>query len=122
MKPFDLERALKGEPVITREGRKVSELHYFETCDDPGECVVTIIDGEMLLYYKDGNYFDDKTTEDDLFMAPRKVTKWAQIVKIKADVAISLNRTLFDSKEEARNAYCNDYFDVIDVAPISWEE
>lgn len=30
MKPFNLERALKGAPVITRDGREVTQLHLFD--------------------------------------------------------------------------------------------
>lgn len=31
MKPFDLTRALAGEKVITRDGQKVTEIHFFKT-------------------------------------------------------------------------------------------
>jgi hypothetical protein len=30
MKPFDLEKALAGQPVVTRDGRKVLELHLYK--------------------------------------------------------------------------------------------
>lgn len=30
MKPFDLEKALNGAPVITRDGREVTQLHLFD--------------------------------------------------------------------------------------------
>lgn len=31
MEPFDLERALAGDPVVTRDGCDVLEMHYFES-------------------------------------------------------------------------------------------
>lgn len=30
MKPFDLEKALNGAPVVTRDGRDVEGLHLFK--------------------------------------------------------------------------------------------
>ena len=33
MKPFDLEKALNGAPVITRDGREVTQLHLFDVAE-----------------------------------------------------------------------------------------
>lgn len=74
MKPFDLEKALAGEPVQTRNGRKVIDFHYFDRtsnlkfiyCDENGDC----------FWVKDtGTQHSDSESPNDLFMAsePKKV-------------------------------------------------
>jgi hypothetical protein len=35
MKPFDLQKALAGEPVVTYQGLEVTEIVYFKTCATP---------------------------------------------------------------------------------------
>ncbi len=73
MKPFNLERALAGDRVITRNGKKVIEIYKLETeLDFP---LVVVIEGERLAvgYRIEGNYYLEKTECDqDLIMAPLK--------------------------------------------------
>lgn len=72
-RPFSLEAAKRGEPLVTRDGRKISEIHHFET--DPTEYpVCAIIEGECI-WFKTTGVSDD--TVSDLFLAPKpKRTVW----------------------------------------------
>lgn len=75
MKPFDLARALAGDPVTTRDGRKVLEVHYMKHADHEGrECLAVVIEGDkrnILSYFKDGKYIRGTgLSRGDLFMAP----------------------------------------------------
>jgi endonuclease YncB( thermonuclease family) len=71
MKPFNLEAALRGEPVVTRDGRKVNQVTKFDVA--PGhDSVVAVIDGRVLSFNGDGCY-SAVESQSDLFMAERTI-------------------------------------------------
>jgi hypothetical protein len=76
MKPFDLVRALAGEPVVMRNGTKVEEFHYFETAPDRFK-VVVVSGGSFYFYNTSGQV--EGTSYSDLFMAPKKRTVWVNV-------------------------------------------
>lgn len=64
-KPFNLDKALAGEPVVTRDGREVRNLHsilfsQYEVEGSVGSC--------CFLWYADGRYSENLNTPLDLFM------------------------------------------------------
>ena len=69
MKPFDLEAAKRGEPIVTRDGRKAKFVAYVP--EAANEMIVCLIGGDIFLFQKNGAFvhsqFQDQT---DLFMAP----------------------------------------------------
>jgi hypothetical protein len=73
MKPFDLQKALAGEPVITRDGRPVKIAGYNEEAD---EDVVLCgwVAGNAHQWYKDGSCEYEEYL--DLFMAPIERKEW----------------------------------------------
>lgn len=68
MKPFDLEKALSGAPVITRDGREVTQLTKFDIT--VGIALVGVLNGGVKRWYGDGRYVSDRDFCIDLFMAP----------------------------------------------------
>ena len=79
MEPFNLERALAGEPVVTRDGREVTEIHFFETCTK-GYAVIAIIEGDKFGFTNNGYYLDNSTEHRlDLFMKPKVVEGWFNV-------------------------------------------
>lgn len=76
MKPFNKERAIDGDPVITRSGKKVTELKFFNEADYDGISIVEKVKGlagncRICHFREDGTYlYNDK--DIDLFMAPEK--------------------------------------------------
>jgi hypothetical protein len=46
MKPFDLEKALAGEPVVTKDGDKVIELKHYPSASQDDYCISGIIISE----------------------------------------------------------------------------
>jgi len=93
--PFDLECAIAGDPLITRDGRKVIKFHYFSG-DDLQYPIVAHIDGEDRLYeyVKDGEYYPNIPTECDLFMAPKK-----------KNYQVNIYRNIHDGYLRAGNPY-----------------
>jgi hypothetical protein len=77
MKPFNLEKALAGEPVVTRDGREVTEIAYFHTKDSSEFNVVCIVKGISQWYTKEGNSAINIKTRNDLFMAEPE--RWVNV-------------------------------------------
>lgn len=65
-KPFDLERALAGEPVVTRQGDEVIQLTLFKT--NGIYKLAGVVKGELLRFTPTGKYFVNESHELDLFM------------------------------------------------------
>lgn len=75
LKPFDLERALAGDPVVTRSGRSVTQLHLFNI--ETHYPLHAVVDGVcIVLSFTKGGRHEKMADEHvhDLFMAPKKVT------------------------------------------------
>lgn len=70
MKPFNLKQALNGNPVITRNGRKIVEIYKTKQKMNKGaEIFVILENGDYGTYQPDGSYFHfDEECTWDLFM------------------------------------------------------
>jgi hypothetical protein len=72
MKPFNLEQALKGKPLVTRDGRKVTDIVVDETDRYPISAHVYDDDKIFgtLTYTIEGEFwFEGRENRADLFMA-----------------------------------------------------
>jgi len=79
-KDFDLQRAIAGDPIITRDGRKVLQFSYFPKC--PGYKIVVHIEGNkgVDIMPESGRVFGDGgDNPSDLFMACYTKTFWLNI-------------------------------------------
>ena len=75
MKLFNLERALAGDPVVTRDGRPVKIAGY----DEEAQYWDTLIGwagGYYCRWNKEGQHFTACETDFDLFMAPTERKEW----------------------------------------------
>jgi hypothetical protein len=80
MKPFNLQDALSGKPVQTRDGRKAECITYFEKAQ--ADCkIVLIVNGTMLTYYEDGSYMGNNEHNLDLFMAEQEQEPRCVVIK-----------------------------------------
>jgi len=117
LKPFNLERALAGDPVVTGDGKNVSQLHMFN-CEDPF-CLYGVISGETLpsAFKVDGSWGVQKYEVDkNLFMAPVKKEGW---VNLSSSNDVYCNNCIYKTKEEA---FVNKLINYIDTVKIEWEE
>lgn len=72
MKPFDLEKALAGEKVVTRDGREVGQIFRFDCVSK--RCIRGVVDRTILSWYECGSHFNETVNDLDLFMAPKKLS------------------------------------------------
>ena len=66
MKPFNLERVLAGDPVVTRQGGPVTQLTVFDT--DEMDCIYGVVNRKVLSWCDSGQYFFGQENSYDLFM------------------------------------------------------
>jgi len=77
MKPFNLEKALAGEPVVTRDGRKINDLHFFHTLTR--DCkLYGVINNSINAWTHEGKWLSTGVEQpEDLFMAEPE--KWINV-------------------------------------------
>jgi hypothetical protein len=81
MKPFDLEKALAGAKVVTRDGKEVTQLTKFDVY---GNYPLTgIINKQRETFKLDGRFGDNKESNCDLFMAEEKKSIFLKIYENK---------------------------------------
>lgn len=82
MRPFDLEAAKRGEPIITRDGREAKFIAHVPEAKEEHR-VIVLVERNPLPAHETGEYFDIRVGEskNDLFMAPkkRKVAGWVNV-------------------------------------------
>ncbi len=102
MKKFNLERALAGDPIVTRAGKEVTQIKSFEV--EKGYNVVGIVDGEITTFTDKGQFdFDNNDSDYDLFMATVKKTYWTNFYQTKDGDPYSLSRPYYSKEEAERN-------------------
>ena len=80
MKPFDLDKALAGHPIVTRAGIKV--IHLWHKCEN--ENLIVYPDGGIQWVNDNGMDLDFVETDyrgNDLFLAPKEETLWVAVGK-----------------------------------------
>jgi hypothetical protein len=78
---FNLERALAGEPVITRNGDEVYELVKFDSLKNYP--IVGVIGNLLYRWTIDGKEFSHHSGKSslDLFMKPKENALWVNVYK-----------------------------------------
>jgi hypothetical protein len=80
MKPFNLEEALSGKPVVTRNGNEVTQFHKFNVLDlDAQELYAVIDDRQIESFYLNGQWREKGESGYDLFMKSESKFLWINI-------------------------------------------
>lgn len=119
MKPFNKERAIDGDPVITRSGKKVTELKFFNEADYDGISIVAKVKGlagncRICHFREDGTYlYNDK--DIDLFMAPKKTRGWIGVYKEAIKTRSIFTTICFFNEQEARDKFNEEYWSIHEI-------
>ena len=109
MKPFDLERAKTGSPVIQRCGRPARIVDFaLQNEDYPLAVIYADEDGDehVTEFSVEGKYYGDQSDDyRDLMMAPVKKEAWVNINRSRINPIGAGAGGVYKSREEAdRNA------------------
>jgi len=119
MKPFDLEQALAGAPVCTREGKPVTQLTKFDLPEKGVVRLVGVTSGRHIeRWYPNGSYEFHGHSHVDLFMAPIIRTGWIARYRYPREEGYYASIRIYDSKEEVEHAEPR----AIEYHEIPWEE
>lgn len=117
-KPFDLQKALAGHPVVTRDGQRVNYLRHFPVS---GESLVGVREGagNLSIWEEDGRHLCTGPHPYDLFLEVKTVKKWARMVMMGGTpYAFSM----WDSKEEAEQCPITNGYRVLPAYEYTVEE
>ena len=96
MKAFNLEKALAGEKVVTRDGQEVTQVTLFKGVKDRSESICALVDGRICLFYEDGSYIKMLESWTDLFMAPKQLSGFVNVYS-----GIQNTYNVYDTKAKA---------------------
>lgn len=121
MKPFNLEHAKAGRPVVTRDGREAKIIYTNAMGDYP---IVALVEyphpsphEESCQFREDGRYIDKDSPSDlDLFMTPVKREGW---INVYPEEAVSSKRVVHPSEESAARHAAKS---LIKTVRVEWEE
>jgi len=97
MKPFNLEEALAGKPVVTLRGVEVTQLHLFEI--DHIYPLSAVVEGELIQYTIKGEFRSDYESGWDLFMAEEEKAQWINIWETKYGYILTTNHNREDQAD-----------------------
>jgi hypothetical protein len=83
MKPFNLDEALAGKPVLTRSGQKVSQITLIKDIDSAYPIMAVI--NKNIHYFNNAGSNPIKS-DYDLFMVFEKISVWVNVYQNKKDI------------------------------------
>jgi hypothetical protein len=99
MKPFDLQKALAGEPVVTRGGKKVTQVTLFDV--NNYFLLAAVIEGELFKFLENGKVNSSGVeSQNDLFMA--ETGSWINLFYNKTENLVWLGVNRYQTEEEAQ--------------------
>jgi hypothetical protein len=104
MKKFNLQKALIGEKVVTREGRDVTQLTIFKI--DNEIFLVGVIDGEIYKFLEDGTrnfLYNGCQSNNDLFMDEPLIESWVNLYQAGNEILTGCSYRTEELAKEKRN-------------------
>lgn len=100
LEKFDLERALAGEPVITRDSKEITQLILFKV-KNTSYPLHGVLDNLLYKWTEDGKFFSGgENHEADLFMKPKVIERFYNVYCNETINHLLLGEG-FKTKEEA---------------------
>lgn len=110
LKPFDLEKALAGDPVVTRRGKKVVRLVHMPEMLRKENIIYVTEEGLCWIVYPNGKIYEHGTSDHDLLMAPVKKTLWVAIDKNYPKTAPIYGKRYITSYAYENEKVCRDLY------------
>lgn len=117
MKPFNLQEAMAGKPVQTRDGREVTQLKFFE--DVNINLIIGVVAKNIWTWNMEGQS-DSLSGEsnNDLFMALEKKSIWVNVYEVMDSLSeefeLSIGK-IHGTKESAMSSKNKYYIKTIEI-------
>lgn len=103
MKPFNLERALAGDPVVTIHGKKVINIVHLKEAKEDFQVIGVEEGGNIHIVRVDGRLHDGSESAF-LYMAPVKKTyhfaSWKRSGDVNAMISVRLSSGMYLTEED----------------------
>lgn len=121
LKPFDLEAAKAGAPVVTRDGKPVRIVCFDAKGSQPLLGLIEWGRDEMACRYSaNGEYLNGKSNDHNLVMkATVKRNGWLNLYRIGGMVRAADGGCIYKTKADALDNRAADY---VATVPVEWEE
>ena len=128
MEQFSLEKYLANpaRKIVTRDGRRARIV-----CTDMRDLnfpIIALIENEsgvgedIVCLTKDGKFYINGSTDDDLFFVPEKHEGWVNLYKWLGKEYTYHMGNVYNSKAEAENGSSNNNYKYVATIRIEWEE
>lgn len=98
MKPFDLEAAKAGAPIMCRDGTPAKFIAHVPEAK-PGYRVVVLVGSDTVtVQFENGRHWADVESYADIFMDPKKRTVWLNLYPSPTACRAAYH---YDTREEA---------------------
>jgi hypothetical protein len=116
MKPFNLQEAIAGKPIQTRDGRVLKFVAHVPEAREGYKVIIMKGDGYIGCWREDGKYLKDEEGDGDIVMATVVKTYWGNVYKSESGELFF--GILFDNEADAMR-----YVDRVDghIKTISFE-
>jgi hypothetical protein len=114
LEKFDLEKAINGAKVVTRDGHEVTQLTKFESVNDDYS-VLGVLDNNLQAWTRQGKFNTNHGECDaDLFIAVEPQRVWVNVLKINGHIGLG---AIGYTKEEAKmkNIHMDKYIKTIEI-------
>jgi hypothetical protein len=98
LEKFNLQKALNGAKIVTRDGREVTQLTKFEDAEDYP--LGAVIEGKIQSWNIDGYYYIEEESDTDLFLAVEMQSAWVNIYRHSNRIDMLISGT-YKTKEVA---------------------
>jgi hypothetical protein len=99
MKPFNLQEAIAGKPIQTRDGRVLKFVAHVPEAGEMYKVVIMLGGGYIGCWREDGKYLKDEEGDGDIVMVPVVKTYYLNVFKSNYSGAIFTSHPL-DNKTE----------------------
>lgn len=123
MKPFDIEAAKRGDPVVTRDGSTIEFIAFDLVSDNLDTMVgikVSANGGRCIASWKDDGKYSIGESDFDLYMGVKKVTGFVNVYKPNGPGSY-IART-GDVRATEQEAIETRLPGCLATIPVSWEE
>jgi hypothetical protein len=125
IKPFDLDRAKAGDPLVTRDGKAAHFIAHVPELEPQYRVIYRTSDAVSPTECDESGQFygEDSESRHDLFMAPKTRTVYVQIFDRQADTdGPSLRSVAFENKADAeRNTETTAWKVLVAALPVEIE-
>lgn len=121
MKPFNLEQALAGAPVVNSNGEKIIRVIHVPEAEAGFKVIAVKADGSVTATHEDGKIYKNSSNGNDLFMVTTKKEGWVVMFHNNSQKDFIVGTKIWASREDAE-IWSKGCEAVFAIAKIEWEE